>query len=313
MLIMRFLLTTGIIVVLLLVCAGCTGTQSTGAKPAYTVDNKGILSVTCAPVTTSEEVLVSNETYTKSRIIMHTQSGDVVTYLAAPKNPKAAIVYAPGAGEKNTGHDERMVQYAAAGYAFMFVDTRGNGAETPGTPFSPQLVQQDYTRFENGDWPQYYLSVCDLVSAQKIVSSRFSVPVYVMGSSNGGRYAAVAAGVDPGFAGYVGISTCDWGLLDSTIQQGYSRDPVRFATSVEPGTYFEKITPRPVWIFHAKGDPVILYANGKEFFDSAREPKTFTDFSGDHGINSDVDAQIIMQWAQIYGPRESISNSSRED
>ena len=314
--IVRSLLSAGVIIVLLVACAGCTGTLGTGAgtpaKPAYSVDDKGVLSVTCAPVTTSEEVLISNETYTKSRIVMHTQSGDVVTYLAAPKNPKAVIVYAPGAGEKIAGHEERMVRYAAAGYAFMFADTRGNGAETPGVPFSQQLVQQDFNRFENGDWTQYYLTICDMVSAQKIVSDRFSVPVYAMGSSNGGRYAAVAAGVDPQFAGYVGISTSNWGLLDSVIQQGYSGNPVRFATSIEPGTYFTKIAPRPVWIFHAAGDPIIPFASGKQFFDSVQEPKTFTEFSGDHGINSNVDAQIIMQWAQIYGPRESISNSSRE-
>ena len=301
---MRLFFSIGVIIVLLLVCAGCSGTPGTGSKPAYSVDTKGILSVTCAPVTTSEEVLFSNETYTKTRIVMHTQSGNVVTYLAAPKNPKAAIVYAPGAGETNAGHEERMVRYAAAGYAFMFTDTRGNGAETPGIPFSPQLIQQDYSGFEKGDWPQYYLTICDLVNAQKIISDRFSVPVYAMGSSNGGRYAAVAAGVNPRFAGYVGISTSDWGLLDSTIQQGYSGDPVRFATSIEPSTYFTKITPRPVWIFHAAGDPIIPFANGKQFFDSALEPKTFTEFSGSHGINSDVDAQIIMQWAQIYANQE---------
>ena len=296
--------------ILFLACTGCsgilgtTGTSDNSAKPAYSVDNKGILSVTCAPVTTNEEVLFSNETYTKTRIVMHSLSGDVVAYLATPKNPKAAIVYAPGAGEKITGHEERMVRYAAAGYVFMFVDTRGNGAETPGIPFSPQLVQQDYTRFENGDWPQYYLSVCDLVNAQKIVSNRLSVPVYVMGSSNGGRYAAVAAGVDPQFAGYVGISTSDWGLLDSTIQQGYSGAPLRFATSVEPSTYFTKITPRPVLIFHAASDPIIPIASGKQFFNSAQGPKTFTEFSGGHGINSDVDTRIIMYLRQIYATRE---------
>ncbi len=297
---MRSLLTVGIILVLLIACSGCTDIPGTVAKPAYSVDDAGRLSVTCAPVTTSEVVLFSNETYTKTRIIMHTQSGDVVTYLAAPKNPIAVIVYSPGAGEKIAGHEGRMVRYAAAGYAFMFTDTRGNGAETPGVPFSPQLIQQDYIRFEKGEWPQYYLSICDLVSAQKIASSRFSVPVYAIGSSNGGRYAAVAAGVDPQFAGYVGISTSDWGLLDSTIQQGYSGDPIRFATSVEPSTYFSKIAPRPVWIFHALNDPIIPFSNGKQFFDLALEPKTFSEFSGDHGINSDVDTQIIMHLRQIY-------------
>jgi len=278
--------------------AGCTGSTT---KPSYSVDSKGILSVSCAPVTTSETVLFTNETYTKTKIVMHTQSGDVVTYLAAPRQPTAAIVYVPGAGEKLAGHEERMVRYAAADFAFLFVDTRGNGGETPGYPLNPQL---DFNRFLKGDWPQYYLTVCDLVAAQQMLSDRIGVPVYAIGSSNGGRYAAVAAGVDPDFAGYVGISTSDWGILDSALQEGYTGDPIRFATSLEPGTYFKKISPRPVWIFHAVNDPIIPFDNGKQFFQEADEPKTFIEFSGEHGINPDVDERIIMQWAQIYATRE---------
>jgi alpha-beta hydrolase superfamily lysophospholipase len=252
-------------------------------------------------VTTSEEIQFKNETYTKTKVVMHTQSGDVVTYLAAPEHPKAAIVYVPGAGEKPAGHEERMVRYASAGYAFLFVDIRGNGGQTPGTPFNPQ---RDYSLFEKGDWPQYYQTVCDLMAAQQVLSGRFGVPVYAMGSSNGGRYAAVAAGIDSEFSGYVGISTSDWGVLDSVIQQGYSGNLIRFATSLEPSRYFAKISPRPVWIFHASNDPVIPFDSGKQFFNDANEPKTFIEFSGEHGINSDVDDRIIMQWAQIYATRE---------
>ena len=284
--------------VVLIALAGCTGHP---ASSSYTVDSKGILSVVCTPVTTSEETLFKNETYTKTKIVMHTHTGDVVTYLAAPQNPKATIVYVPGAGEKISGHEERMVTYAAAGYAFLFVDIRGNGGETPGFSFN---AQRDFSLFEKGEWPQYYLTVCDLVNARQILTGRFLVPVYSMGSSNGGRYAAVAAGVDPDVAGYVGISTSDWGILDSALAQGYSGDPVRFATSIEPSTYFAKISPRPVWVFHAVNDPVIPFENGQQFFAHAYEPKTFIEFSGEHGINSDVDKRIIMQWAQIYGTQE---------
>jgi len=299
------IITAGTVTGILIVCivfAGCMGNK---AASSYSVDSNGTLSVSCAPVTTSEEIQFKNETYTKTKIVLHTQDGDVVTdvvtYLAAPEHPRAAIVYVPGAGEKPAGHDERMVEYARAGYAFLFVDTRGNGGETPGYPLNPQ---KDYSLFEKGNWPQYYLTVCDLVTARQILSQRFSVPVYAMGSSNGGRYAAVAAGVDPDFAGYVGISTADWGIREAVIQQGYTGDLLRFATSMEPSTYFAKISPRPVWIFHARNDPIIPFDSGKQFYSLAGEPKTFIEFSGGHGINPDVDNRILMQWAQIYGTRE---------
>jgi alpha-beta hydrolase superfamily lysophospholipase len=293
----RGIIVTGFLIVFIAI-AGCTGNR---ASSTYSVDSNGVLSVSCAPVTTSEEILFKNGTYSKTKIIMHTQRGDVVTYLAAPEYPKAAIVYVPGAGEKPAGHEERMVQYAAAGYSFLFVDIRGNGGQTPGYPFNPQ---RDFALFEKGDWPQYYLTICDLLAAQQVLSGRFGVPVYAMGSSNGGRYAAVAAGIDPEFSGYVGISTSDWGVLDSAIQQGYSGNLIRFATSLEPSVYFAKISPRPVWIFHAANDPIIPFDNGKQFFRDATEPKTFIEFSGEHGINTDVDDRIIMQWAQIYATRE---------
>jgi uncharacterized protein len=298
---MRSIATLIVFLVTLLVLAGCSGTAEHSSS--YMVDRNGILSLTCAHVTYTEEVLFSNETYTKSKIVMHTFSGDVVTYLGAPGQPKAAIVYSPGAGEKLAGHEDRMVRFASAGYAFLFVDTRGNGGETPGLPFSQQMIQQDYTLFEKGEMPHYYMNICDLISAQQLLTGKYPVPVYAVGSSNGGRYAAVAAGTDPAFAGYAGISTSDWGLLDSVTQQGIAGDPVRFAASLEPSTYFVKISPRPVWIFHAKADPVIPFESGRQFFQKAGEPKTFIEFAGDHGINPDVDNQIIMQWAQIYGNR----------
>lgn len=286
--------------VVLAVLAGCTDIPE---QSTYTVDNNGILSLSCAPVTTTEEVLLSNETYTKSKIVMHTDSGDVTSYLGSPTQPKAVIVYAPGAGEKLAGHEGRMVRFASAGYAFLFVDTRGNGGETAGIPFSQTLIQQDYARFGKGEMPQYYLSICDLISSQKLLSGRYNVPVYAAGSSNGGRYAAVAAGTDTEFAGYVGISTSDWGLLDSVIQQGMTGDAAQFATSLEPSTYIAKISPRPVWLFHARTDPIIPFERGQRLFDKAEEPKTMIEYCGDHGITMDVDEQIIIQWAQIYGNR----------
>jgi hypothetical protein len=213
------------------------------------------------------------------------------------------VVYAPGAGETPAAHDGRMVQYAAAGYAFLYVDIRGNGGETAGLPFSQQLIQADYTTFAAGEWPQYYLTVCDLAAARGYLAERYDVPVYSMGSSNGGRYAAIAAAVDPACAGYIGISTSDWGIRDAVVAQGLAGEPARFAASLEPSTYIASIAPRPVWMYHARADTIIPFKNGKTLYDRAADPKTFTEFAGAHGINSAVDEHVLSAWAQIYGTR----------
>lgn len=279
------------------VFAGCTGSTA----PSYSVDNNGVLSVTCPQETANETVLFSNSTYTVSRYVLSSPTGSVVTYLSYPAQPKAVLVYIPGAGEKPSGHADRMLQFAQAGYAFMFVDTRGRGGETDGYAFSPQ---EDYAKFKannQNDWPEFYETVCDISSARALLAAKFGVPVYAVGGSNGGRYAAVAAGVDKNFAGYIGVSTADWGLKDAVLAQGGSGDVLRFAESLEPSTYLPKIAPRPVWMYHNATDPVIPYAEGRALYAAAGEPKTFTEFSGDHGINGDVDNKIIAHLAQIYG------------
>jgi len=286
-----------------MICAALAGCTGTPAKPSYSVDSSGRLSVVCPAATVSEEVLLKNETYTKSRLVFHTQEGDVIAYLSALEKPLAAVVYVPGAGETVSAHEERMLRFAKAGYVFLYVDTRGNVGETAGLPFGQQLIQSDYTKFTAGGWPQYYEVICDLSSARSYLTDRYGVPVYAMGSSNGGRYAAIAAGTDPAFAGYVGISTSDWGIHDSLIAQGIAGDPARFAASLEPSTYLASISPRPVWIFHSRADNIVPFASGEDFFSRAKDPKTFAGFGGAHGINTDVDDKILSVWAQIYGTR----------
>jgi fermentation-respiration switch protein FrsA (DUF1100 family) len=280
----------------LVFCVCLAGCMATAPESSYSVDSNGILSVTCAPVSTTEVVLFSNGTYTRTRITMHTQSGDVVMYLATPQRPLAAVVYAPGVGERITAHEARVARYSAAGYAFGFVDIRGNGAETPGYPFNLQL---DFERYQQGDWPQFYRIVCDMSAARSLLTGMFGAPVYAAGSSNGGRYAAVAAALDPEFSGYIGISTSGFGIAGGH----YTADATKFLLSVDPGTYIGRITPRPVWILHSKADSIIPFDDGRKLYDRAQDPKTFTEFYGGHGINNDVDDRIIAHWAQIYGTR----------
>jgi len=117
--------------VIFLILAGCTGTP---LKSTYSVDNNGLLTLSCAPETTTEEVLFANETYTKSRIVFHTGNGDVVGYLGAPEQPKAAMVYAPGAGEKLAGHEVRMVRFASANRVLNSSSTQCDSFHAAGLP-----------------------------------------------------------------------------------------------------------------------------------------------------------------------------------
>ena len=88
--------------IIISVLAGCTGTSS---NSTYSVDDKGVLSLTCAPVTTTEEVLFSNETYTKSRIVFHTENGDVVSLSGSAKTAEGCNRVRTGYGEKLAGHE----------------------------------------------------------------------------------------------------------------------------------------------------------------------------------------------------------------
>ncbi len=284
----------GLTVLLLVLLAGCAGTQPIGRT--YSVDSSGILSVTCSPVPVTETILKTEENVTVSRLVFHTSHGDVFGLLAAPVSPKAAFVHAPGAGNKKEGHEGRAVSYAQHGYAYLVLDVRGNGGETPGYPLD---FEKDFSLYQNGGFPEYYDTVCDMINARQYLVSRYGVPVYASGESNGGRYAAVATAIDPGFAGYIGISTSGFGRAGDNPD--YTEAARKFLLSVDPDIYIGAISPRPVILFHAPDDPILPFADGKKLFDLSLQPKKFFPFNGTHGVNGEVDQVLIAEYAQIYG------------
>lgn len=285
----------GIVVVVLVAVfmAGCTGTPP--VERAYSVNSSGVLSVQCPPVQVSENIIRTENNVTLSRLVFHTSHGDLFGLLAVPAGPKAAFVHAPGAGNKKEGHEGRAVSYAQNGYAYLVLDIRGNGGETPGYPLD---FEKDFDVYQKGGFPEYYDTVCDMINARQFLASRYGVPVYASGESNGGRYAAVATAVDPGFAGYVGISTSGFGRAgDNPNFTGTARN---FLLSIDPDVYIGAISPRPVLLFHAPDDPIIPFADGKKLYDLAKAPKKFFPFNGTHGVNGEVDQVLIAEYAQIY-------------
>ncbi|MCQ8893364.1 MAG: alpha/beta hydrolase [Methanolinea sp.] len=281
-----------------LLAAGCS--ERSALPPAgYSVDDSGMLTLECPPCTANETPQERYGDVTVSRIVFLCSGGDVYALAAYPPSPRAGFVLSPGAGVKKEGYISQALLYAEKGYAFLVLDVRGNGGETAGYPLD---LERDFSKFSTGAWPQYYLSVCDMVTARKYLDEKFQrvppLPVYAMGESNGGRYAAVAAGVDPAFAGYIGISTSGF----SRAGAKYTGDPRRFLLSVDPEIQAQRLSPRPSWIFHAAGDPIIPFSRGQEFFLALPEPKEFFSFNGTHGSNAEVHELILGKCAQIYGP-----------
>jgi dienelactone hydrolase len=284
----------GLIILAAVLLAGCTGTQP--VERTYSVSSAGVLSVQCPPVQVTENVLKTDGNVTVSRLVFHTPHGDLFGLLASPDNPKAAFVHAPGAGNKKEGHEGRAVSYAQNGYAYLVLDIRGNGGETAGYPLD---FEKDFNLYQKGAFPEYYDTVCDMINARQYLTSRYAVPVYASGESNGGRYAAVATATDPGFAGYVGISTSGFGRAGDNPQ--FKEDAKKFLLSIDPDIYIGTISPRPVTLFHAPADPIIPFDDGKKLYDLAKEPKKFFAFNGTHGVNGEVDQVLLAEYTQIYG------------
>jgi uncharacterized protein len=283
------ILALGLALLLLMLAAGCTQPPR---GDAFNVDGDGRLSVILAPDVGANATVLNA---TLSRVVFTADDGVPVTaYVAAPADPKAGIVYVPGANEPVSGHAARFETYADAGIAFLYLDVRGNGFETPGEPAGRR---DELDLFRQDEWPQSYRVVADVMRARAYLDEAYGVPVWAVGSSNGGRYAAIAAGIDPGFAGYAGVST-------SGISPGRSSGDVsrRFTASLDPAAYIGAISPRPVVLYHAAADPVIPFADGRALFEAANEPKAFVAFNGPHGIDPTVDADLVGRLTQIYGP-----------
>jgi dienelactone hydrolase len=271
----------------LILAAGCSGTGTSGnTGPSWSVSGDGYLSLSCpAPAAVSEQVIETNASLNLSRISFRNIDEEIYGLLAVPPDPRGALILAPGAGVTKDGERERVKTYARAGCAALVLDLRGNQGETKGKPFDPE---RDFLAFDGGSWPEFYKTVCDLSAARGWMLHWWRVPVYVMGASNGGRYASIAAAADPNFAGYIGVSTSGFGLAGNR----YTGNASRFLLSIDPDHAIGKISPRPVWIFHSKRDTIIPFEQGEELYSRAGNPKVFIVFNGTHGENDEVDARV---------------------
>ncbi len=273
-----------------LLCVGCTGLQNQDSLPTYSVSDAGLLSLSLSDAQVSSTLLESKGNVSVEDLTFVTFEGNVSAVLITPAQPVACLVWAPGAGVPATGHIDHLIPYAEQGYAVLVVDIRGNGGKTPGYPLN---IEQDYAKYSSREWPQVYLIIADLIEAERYLHHRYGsvVPVWMVGESNGGRYAAISSVIDSDVTGFVGISTSGYGMAGNQ----YQGDARLFLLSIDPDVACPSLGPRPALIFHAPLDTIIPEKSGKDLASIIGPSAKFYEFNGTHGVNGEVDAILLKQ------------------
>jgi dienelactone hydrolase len=203
------------------------------------------------------------------------------------------LVLLPGGGVTKESELPLALKIADLGYAVLTIDQRGVG-ETDGL-YPP--YEQDYQYFLQGKEPIQHLSVYDALASFDILSSIKNVDknsIGIIGESMGGRYAMIAAALEPRITGFIGISTAGFNMHNS---QG---NPYLF--SIDPDKYIAKISPRPFFMMHSVNDTKVSIENAQITFNLAQEPKKFYTVEGSaHGYSDAMYDELKESLSNLFG------------
>ena len=129
------------------------------------------------------------------------------------------------------------------------------------------------------------------IDAQKIA---------IIGESNGGRFAIIAAALDPGIKGVIGISTSGYDT-ESQLVNVRDENVTRFYRSIDPNTYLGFIPPRRFVMMHSDNDNIIPIDLARKTFEKAKEPKQFYNVTtGTHGYSEGMRAPLENEIKLIF-------------
>ncbi len=216
------------------------------------------------------------------KIVYESKDANIYALLTLPKEGRNPVfIILPAASitkeiEQNyLGNDLNKL-----GFATFIIDQRGYG-ETDG--YVPP-IDEDIQLYLKGEEPFQYKMVYDALAAYDLLRTRDDIDperIYIAGESMGGRYAIIAAAIEPGIKGVLAVSTSGYDI------GGYkNEDFYPYLYSINPDNYISLISPRPIVMVHSKDDPVISFGMAEYTFSLAKEPKKFINVSGGHGSES---------------------------
>ncbi|MCZ7395021.1 MAG: alpha/beta hydrolase [Candidatus Methanoperedens sp.] len=265
----------------------------------WTVSKDGILSY---PENRGKvDVKVLNTTkgsnYTLETISFASKDYTVEGLLRIPSSDKKmpAVVILPGATVPKEGTQGLAELLSNLGYASLGIEQRNRGGVNP---------QYDYELFKAGEEPIEHKMVFDALRSVDVLKqdSRIEAKrIAIIGESNGGRFAIIAAAIDPEIEGVIGISTSGYdtesqtaGINDETL--------IRFYRSIDPDTYLGFLPPRKLVMLHSDNDNIIPIDLAKKTFEKAKEPKQFYNVTtGTHGFSEGMREPIENEIRQMLG------------
>lgn len=205
-----------------------------------------------------------------------------------------AIVILPGATVPVEGTQGLAGIFLNMGYASLGIEQRNRG----GVDF-----RTDYELFKENKEPVGHKMVFDALRAVDVLKQDARIDpgrIAIVGESNGGRFAIIAAAVDKSIAGVIGISTSGYDTESETV--GIADENLsKFYRSVDPDTYLGFIPPRRLVMLHAVNDDIIPIGLAERTFRKASEPKQFYRIeAGRHGFSDGMREPLVNELRLMF-------------
>jgi len=259
------------------------------------IDQNGRLSYPSrGSVKLTEDELEESADYTKSKIAYDSKGTKVHALLFKPKKDNApAVIIAPAANAPKEGQEDFAKYLVSRGYATLIIDQRGIGE----TRWQPKSAQEEFDEFmQDKKETTEQLMVYDLLRAFDAMLETKGIDknnIILEGESMGGRFAMIAAAIEPRIKGAVIISSSGYGNAAGPAKE--------YLDTVNPDMYVHLISPRRMAMFHSPIDKVVPIQNALATFERAKEPKAMIEMPPpcNHGNCDEIHDRIAEELLKI--------------
>lgn len=265
----------------------------------WSVNDEGILSYPKDRGGVDVKVLKteSGQDYALKTISFQSKDYTVEGLLRIPVSGKKvpAVVILPGATVPKEGTQTLADIFSGMGYASIGIEQRNRGGVD---------MRFDYDLWQKGKEPVEHKMVFDALRAVDVLRQEPSIDpgkIAILGESNGGRFAIIAAAIDPGISGVIGISTSGYDT-ESLIREISDDNIIKFYRSIDPEKYLKFLPPRKIVMLHSVNDTIIPIDLARNTFNKAIEPKQFYGVTtGTHGYSEGMKEPLERELKLMLG------------